>query len=335
MCILPQKFFIKPFDGYIVDFRKIDTESIKASIPILEKVFGRNRKYEGRFVLSLNEVIASSYVAVKDGTYIISTALECAFDEGDDKQSGFFVLIADGNQYRPKDILIWDASVSRWISFNHSKAKILRYNKDRMVSDFLRNNDYWAYLYNKQGVVVRPNNYEAPGSINLTTDCANWYKFPLDSDRDIGFDIWGAWNRGLRIVYDRHAHIARFYSEKLSTWFQRFSNLVYAEKIAGMGYSFAELPSYEFVIYVNKDDFPNLYIQDNKGCDKRFECMKINDYFRGDVREFLSQLKQIVQEYHAANAEKRLLFLQSEVLGGTFYDARDCLMTEYGEYLDE
>lgn len=339
MCKLPRKYFTKPFDGYIVDFRRIDTNAIKATIPMLESTFDPDCEYEGRLVHSFTKVNDMSFHAAPNPTNL-QKALENAIDEGDKWRSGFLVLVAEGNQYRPKDILIWNSSSAKWISLNHSKGNFLKPRIVECRNKFIEDNSYWASLLNKQGVVVRPDCYDDPLSIRISKDGVIWYEFPCrtsddDSINHIGEDIWVAWNNDIRIDYNRHTHIVRFYSELLSKWFLSYDAMVVAENFVSAGYTITIISSTEYIVHVNKDEYPSLYIQDNKGCHDRFECLKVNEHFRGDVQAFLQQLKGLVQDYHATNPDKTLLFLQSEVLAGAFYDARDCLMTEDGEYLSD
>lgn len=81
-----------------------------------------------------------------------------------------------------------------------------------MQQEFKDQNAYWAWQLGQQGVIIRPNSYDYPTSIRISSDGVNWQEVRLNTQ--LGDALWMAWNEGFYISYDRHAHTARFAASK-------------------------------------------------------------------------------------------------------------------------
>lgn len=172
------KRLTKPFDCYITNFVRIDIHKLSESVPTLIKEFGTRRLYSAAFLKTFDNVRRLSYNRVMNACRVRET-LEQTIAQGLCIRSGFLAISVEGNQYRPKDILLWNHLEGKWTSFNRSRTEILSVHKKEMLQNFVEVNDYWAHCLETIGAVVRPNQYEDANFIRVTSDGLIWYEYTL------------------------------------------------------------------------------------------------------------------------------------------------------------
>lgn len=318
---------IKPLDGYIFSFKKVDVSVIRNQQRFFARIYGDTKRFQGVFVKTFEELRQFSYMGVKKPEEL-SAALENAIKQGQSKETGFLALLVEGNAYRPKDILIWDEAAQKWISYNQSKAEVLRYNIDTMRAKFAEDNQYWASLIQERGVLIRPDNYEDPSSVRVSLDGLNWQEFSIFDQT--GADLWDAWNENLYISYDRHQHKAWFSETKDAKKFASLLDLNMFRRTKAAGFSIKKCNSGEMEIDMDAHDFPNLFIRSEGGELSPVKSLTVDVSFPEEPVTFLNELKELVNSVYSKDPARRMIFLKDVAEKGEFYDASDCV-----EYLSK
>ncbi len=314
----------KPLDGYISSFKTIHFDAAEQESKLLA-IYGKDKHFQGVFVGFFEDLRQHSYGPVKKPETLAS-ALKTALEQGEKKRAGFLALLVDGNAFRPKDILIWNNTSNTWISYNKSKAEVLRHNYKERLARVEEENKYWAGLLQEQGLVVRPDNYDSPKSIRVSQDMVTWQELPLDSQA--GQEIWDAWNEGLYITYERHSHTARFAENKDAlVSYSSLEHLFYARAAVDAGFVMQEKPSGEIVFAMDGKNFPNLFVYGNDGKLEavKYEPFTVGASFPEHPVSFLKDLREISQTVYASDSARRIIFLKDVAEKGAFYDAEDCV----------
>lgn len=208
--IAQKAFQLDPSPIRLRDCGKVNWAKVRLSIPDILSIFGGETVYKGFFITQYHNLRKLSHYKVED-THDIYIAIDQAYEQETDNKTGFLVIAVEGNRFRPKDILIWDCHTEKWISYNRSKGDFLRRHKAEMVEKFLSDNQYWAMLIDKTGVVIRPDNYEYPKYLTITTDGVNWQLYNTPGEVN---ELWDAWNAGIQISYNPHLHSVKFKDEE-------------------------------------------------------------------------------------------------------------------------
>lgn len=209
-------WIVPPFPGYVVSLKDLSGFSPTQQALVLNSAYGVGTKYCGVFVSTFEEVRALSFRPVKDGKEALR-ALQSARRQAAEKKKGFLAVAIEGNANRPKDILIWTPTQNSWLSWNYSKAVVLRKEHEVFRLQFKDQHAYWAWQLENQGIVVRPNSYDEPSSVRVSQDGINWQEFGLDTR--LGAALWNAWKDGLYISYNRHSRTASFALDKDAPFF--------------------------------------------------------------------------------------------------------------------
>lgn len=315
-------FITKPVQGYITSATQLKGFSVTKEAEKLRLVYGKDTKMSGRFLSTFEELRSLSFVAVKDSRDIFS-ALAAAFLQSVEKQTGFLTLAVEGSALRPKDVLVWNPQTQNWISLNKSKAAVLKTDYRHMKDAFKEENVYWAMLMEEQGVVVRPDNYDNPSSVFISTDGLNWQRFGLDSPA--GAELWKAWNESLYIAYDRHARRARFGLSKESPLFSSVDNVYMWVSAQQAGIEMSESFDGRAVLKLSAQDAPNVWMFREDGAleDIPGAFLTVGQDFPVNPVEFMGQLRAMSAGLkHPAD---KLIFLQKKAESGKFDSVRDCV----------
>lgn len=319
-----RNWVVKPLPGYISSDKELSSFSPAKQAELLNKVYGFDAKYQGVFASTFEDLRALSYRPVEGGVDALS-ALQSARIQAADGKTGFLALAIKGNSFRPKDILVWDIAEKRWLSWNYSKAAVLRKEHEALRAEFIDQNAYWAWQMDNQGVVVRPDSYDEPTSIRVSVDGVNWQEFKLDTLT--GSAIWEAWCQKLYISYDRHTHKARFALHKDAPLFSAPESVFLWKDAADMGVRMTESVAGEPVLILDGMLYPNLYSYGADGKVQAFPgvLFKVSEFFRMDPLSFVRELQKISREVLQANPSAKLVFLEKKALSGEFTDVRECV----------
>lgn len=313
-----------PLDGFTVGFtaNKMDVAREAAH---LEQLFGKSAKFKGVFCATFEEVRALSFQAVQDGTDA-AAALENAAAEGGRLRDGFLTVAIAGNSFRPKDVLIYSPQSKSWISLNQSKARYLAQDLLALRQSFRSENKYWAECLDRQGVVIRPDNYAVPHIVRVSLDGVTWQEFDISSQT--GSDLWKAWNEGFYIAYDRHSHTARFALSKESAGFSSFDNLIAARAAKEANITVLEDMNGNLVYLFNGADYPNMSVRLESGelASMSMARLTAGKDFPMPPVEFIKQLQELSLSLLTKDPSRRMIFLEDTASKGDFYDVEDCVL---------
>ena len=119
--------------GEITNMPALKTISVSDWAEPLKQRYGDN-KFAGYFFPHLRQATVASGVAVTN-PLSAEDALQQALQESQWYSSGYLAIAVQGNQYRPKDVLVMDLSNRRWLSINQSKGKALSRYYDELLKE--------------------------------------------------------------------------------------------------------------------------------------------------------------------------------------------------------
>lgn len=319
-----RNWVVKPLPGYVFSVKELSSFNPAKQAALLDKVYSSDAKYRGLFVPTFEELRALSYRPVEDGVDAAS-ALQSARTQAAEGKTGFLALVLAGNAFRPKDVLVWDSAEKNWLSWNYSKAAVLRKEHETLRAEFLDQNAYWSWQLDTQGVVVRPDSYDEPASIRVSVDGINWQELKLDSPT--GAAIWEAWGQKLYISYDRHTHKARFALHKDAPLFSSPESVFLWKEAADMGVRMTESAAGEPVLILDGMLYPNLYSYgaDGKGQLQPGVRLKVNEFSRMEPLYFMGELQRISLEELHSDPSVKVVFLEEKAYSGEFNDVRECV----------
>lgn len=321
---LVQKHWIaEPVDGYIVSPSQLKDLDMPAEAESFKIVYGKDKKFKGMFVSSFEDVRLLLYMPVQDGTDALS-ALNAAYREAVVKHSGFFVVSIGGNAYRPKDVLVWNAAGKYWISMNKSKAAVLRNDRLQMRDFFNELHSFWKVALETRGAIVRPDNYEYPSLVRVSTDGLNWHQFDINTSA--GADLWDAWKEAFYIVYDRHLHSARFAAAKGEPLFSSPRRVRQWNISRQAGIEMTETLDGRAVFKLDAESCPNLWMRRADGSLEAIPGIALteNEAFSFNVIRFMKEVQEISARELAKNPSVKLIFLKEKAQSGVF-SARECV----------
>ncbi len=313
-----------PFPGYIAAYKPALFSPGKQA-QVLNEAFGADAAFKADFVSSFDDVRFQSVHPVTDGVPALE-ALQTAAGLAALKKSGFLTIAVKGNAFRPKDVLIWNADAGTWISLNASKAAVIRGKYENLKQQFKDENAYWAWQLENQGVVIRPNQYEDPTFIRVSTDGINWHQFGLDTR--LGADLWDAWNDGLYISYDRHTHAALFSTVKEAPAFSSVELVQNWRRAHEAGVEMTESAEGLPVFVLSADVYPNLWMYNRDGSLKSEPGARltVGEYFYMDPLVFMEELLEISRAELASDPSVKLVFLAEKARMGEFGEVRECVI---------
>lgn len=318
-------WLVRPMDGFFVKFQPGQI-NVEREVLRLGQEYGTSRKFKGYFLADFMRVKALTSREVTDGTDL-SAALKTAVEQAQAQRSGFLALAIEGNANRPKDVLLYDANTKNWISLNQSKAAYIRSVKLQELRKLFRdNNRYWGDLLERQGVVIRPDNYDVPNRLSVSLDGVNWQE--MDAGSQLGEDLWNAWNEGFFIQYDRHSRKARFALSQDEVFFSSFENAVVYRDAKAAGMSVIESKDGNVVFLLTNTQFPNMFTRLKN--DKLLSLSKVElktgeDAVMSPV-EFMKELREISLAALEKDPSRRLIFLPEAAVKGDFFDVEDCVL---------
>ena len=303
-----RQWVVKPFPGYIFSVKEISSFNVAEQAELLNKIYGAEAKYQGVFVPTFEELRSLSFRPVEDGVDAASALLSAKIQAANGK-TGFLALSVKGNSYRPKDVLVWDAAQQNWLSWNQSKAAVLRKEHEALRMKFKDENAYWAWQLENQGIIVRPDSYNEPTSIRVSVDGVNWQQLELNSPT--AEELWDAWSQNMYISYDRHAHTARFAVDKDAPLFSSPEVALLWKDATNIGVRMTESSKGEPVLSLDDMMCPNLY---SYGADGQLNTvpgveLKVNEFLWKDPIRFMEDLQKIALEELKAHPSAKLIFL--------------------------
>lgn len=249
---------------YIGLIRPADLKTLSLdrwAAPLTER-YG-TKKFAGYFVSRLNEAENLSGMVVATPVSA-EQALQQAIRMSRDFKEGYLVVTVEGNQFRPRDLLIMDVNNGRWLSANKSKSKALalyhaqfaEYSAQEEASPITRGN---AFSLQAKGVVIKPNE-SWTATMQVTTDGIVWYRIPLESQA--AQDMDDAYDEGYFIDYFPHEHKARFATERGAPLFESLDEVdVYRDGLeAGLE---VEVKDYHPILRFKKEFVPNILLEVN------------------------------------------------------------------------
>lgn len=317
------RLFTAPVQGYIVSPSQLKDLDMLAEAESFKIVYGKDKKFKGMFVSSFEELRRLLYTPVPDGTDALA-ALNAAYREAVSKRSGFFVVSIEGNAYRPKDVLVWNAVGKYWISMNKSKAAVLQNDRLQMLDSFNELHSFWKVALETRGAVVRPDNYEYPSLVRISADGLNWHQFDLNTPS--GADLWDAWKESFYIAYDRHLHVVRFAAAKGEPLFSSPRRVRQWKEASLAGIEMTETLDGSAVFKLDAEACPNLWVRRADGSLEAIPGISLteNEALSFNVIRFMKEVQEISARELAKNPSVKLIFLREKAQSGVF-SARECV----------
>lgn len=254
---------VKDYIGLIrpADLKMLSPD--KWAAPLTER-YG-TKKFAGYFVSRLNE--AENLSGLRVATPVSAEqALQQAIRMSRNYGEGYLVVTVEGNQFRPRDLLIMDINNGRWLSVNKSKGKALaqyhaqfvEYRAELEASPTHKWNPF--SLEAKGSMLIPIENWDYPATMSITTDGVVWHHMPLESQA--AQDMDDAYDEGYFIDYFPHEHKARFATERGAPLFESLDEVdAYRDGLeAGLE---VEVKDYHPILRFKKEFVPNILLEVN------------------------------------------------------------------------
>lgn len=251
------------------------------------------------------------------------------------------MLSAEGNDYRPKDILIWNGKSGGWISLNRSKARFFARHKQELMP--CSNDSLWAMSFDRHGVYIKVATYDWNDYILISTDGCNlhcyplreedfdWHGKPLRDDslpwsdysaaEQFGKNLWTARDAGISIRYDRHRHTAEYYIAEAGIWVGNDVRLsLYIASIESE-YKPTFLTATVIKYELDPAEFPNLFLRRADSSVEPFRSVTVDtDVLAEDPVQVLDGLRELYGKQYETDPTARYYIEKDEEEGLFYFD---------------